>query len=190
MLPRVLAVQTHTVPPSWTRKRQCKCELKWPYWWLDTVRLLMYQSDIEVTSRDLTIPERREVSGESRVTLTLPTPCSLQWRHNGRDSVSNHQPYHCLLNRLFRGRSKKTSKLRVTGLCVGNSPVTGEFPAQKAGNAENVFIWRRHHVITEHQLYCSVKWLHQYSIPKEQRFFQHVIPLSIHCARFNKCVKH
>ena len=27
---------------------------------------------------------------------------------------------------------QKTSKLRVTGLCVGNSPVTGEFPAQMA----------------------------------------------------------
>ena len=48
---------------------------------------------------------------------------SLQWRHNERDSVSNHQPHDCLLNRLFRRRSKKTSKLRVTGLCVGNSPV-------------------------------------------------------------------
>ena len=44
------------------------------------------------------------------------------WRHNGRDYVSNHQPHHCLLNRLFRRRSKKTSKLRVTGLCSGNSP--------------------------------------------------------------------
>ena len=42
--------------------------------------------------------------------------------------------------------SKKTSKLRVTGLCVGNSPVTGEFPAQMASNAENVSIWWRHHV--------------------------------------------
>ena len=49
---------------------------------------------------------------------------SLQWRHNGRDSVSNHQPHDCLLNRLFWRRSKKTSKLRVTGLCVGNSPGT------------------------------------------------------------------
>ena len=38
-------------------------------------------------------------------------------------------------------RSKKTSKLRVTGLCAGNSPVTGEFPAQMASNVENVFIW-------------------------------------------------
>ena len=52
----------------------------------------------------------------------LITFVALRWRHNGRDSVSNHQPHDCLLNRLFRRRSKKTSKLRVTGLCVGNSP--------------------------------------------------------------------
>ena len=47
---------------------------------------------------------------------------SLHWRHNDHDGVSNHQPHGCLLKRLFRRRSKKTSKLRVTGLCVGNSP--------------------------------------------------------------------
>ena len=58
--------------------------------------------------------------------------------HYERDGVSNHQPHDCLLNGLFRRRSKKTSKLHVTGLCVGNSPVTGEFPAQRASNAENV----------------------------------------------------
>ena len=46
---------------------------------------------------------------------------------------------------LFRHRWKKTSKLRVTGLCEGNSPVTGEFPAQMASNAENASIWWRHH---------------------------------------------
>ena len=71
---------------------------------------------------------------------------SLQWRHNGRDSFSNHQPRNCLLNRLIRCRSKKTSKLHVTGLCAGNSPETGEFPAQRASNTENVPIWWRHHV--------------------------------------------
>ena len=65
---------------------------------------------------------------------------SLQWRHNGHDGVSNHQLYDCLLNRLFSCSSKKTPKLRVTGLCAGNSPVTGEFPAQRASNAENVSI--------------------------------------------------
>ena len=72
---------------------------------------------------------------------------SLQWRPNGRDNFSNHQPHDCLLNRLFRRRSKKTSKLRVTGLCVGKSPRTVEFPAQMASNAENVSISWRHHVV-------------------------------------------
>ena len=48
---------------------------------------------------------------------------ALHWRHNGCDGISNHQPHHCLLSRLFRCRSNKTSKLRVTGLCAGNSPV-------------------------------------------------------------------
>ena len=40
----------------------------------------------------------------------------LLWRHNGHDGVSNHQPNDCLLNRLFTRRSKKTPKLRATGL--------------------------------------------------------------------------
>ena len=70
---------------------------------------------------------------------------TLPWRHNRLDSVSNHQPHHCLLSRLFGRRSKKTSKLRVTGLCAWNSPGTGEFPAQRASYAENVSIWWRHH---------------------------------------------
>ena len=39
---------------------------------------------------------------------------------------------------IYSDRSKKTPKFRVTGLCVGKSPVTGEFPAQMASNAENV----------------------------------------------------
>ena len=47
---------------------------------------------------------------------------ALHWRHNDHDGVSNYQPHGCLLNRLFRRRSKKTSKIRVTGLCVGTSP--------------------------------------------------------------------
>ena len=58
----------------------------------------------------------------------------------------------CSLNRLFSRRSKKTSKLRVTGLCARNSPVTGEFPIQIASNAENISIWWRHHAAPDHQL--------------------------------------
>ena len=48
--------------------------------------------------------------------------------------------HDCVLNRLFRRRSKKTSKLRVTGLSQGNSTVIGECPAQRASDAENVSI--------------------------------------------------
>ena len=69
----------------------------------------------------------------------------LQWRHDGYDGVSNLQLNDWLLNRLFRRRLKKASKLRVTDFCAGNSPVTGEFPTQRASNAENVSIsWRQH----------------------------------------------
>ena len=49
-------------------------------------------------------------------------------------------------HRLFRHRSKETSKLRVTGLCEGKSPGAGEFPARMASYAENASIWWRHHV--------------------------------------------
>ena len=94
---------------------------------------------------------------------------ALQWHHNGRGGISTHQYHHCLLNRLFRCRSKITSKLRVTGLCAGNSPVTGEFPAQIASYAENVSIWWRHHGITMlmHPVYVKfeshpqLQWLYQ-----------------------------
>ena len=94
----------------------------------------------------------------------FPPSCSrgrsiipLQWRHNGRDYVSRHRRIDCLLHRLFMRISKKTSKLRVTGLGEGNSPVTGEFPSQRASNAENVSIWWRHHA-----LITGDRWLHSH----------------------------
>ena len=64
---------------------------------------------------------------------------------------------------------EKTSKLRVTGFCEGNSPGTGEFPAQMTSLAENVSIWWRHHDTpvcvfpvrkisnTRHETICSLK---------------------------------
>ena len=67
---------------------------------------------------------------------------TLRWRHNGCDGVWNHQAHDCILNRFFfRCRSRKSSKLRITGLCGGNSPVTGDFPAQRDSNTKNVCIW-------------------------------------------------
>ena len=61
----------------------------------------------------------------------LSTSTTLQWRHDEHDGISNHQPHDCLPNCLFRCRSKKTSKVHVTGLCEGNSLVTSEFPSQR-----------------------------------------------------------
>ena len=85
-----------------------------------------------------------EVSLE-RGNVLIDEAIALQWRHNERDGVSNHQPHDCLPNHIFRCKSTKTPKLRVTGLCEGNSPVTDEFPAQRTSNAEKVAIWWRYH---------------------------------------------
>ena len=62
-----------------------------------------------------------------------------------------------------RRRSKKTPKRRVTDLCERNSPVTIEFPAQSASNAENVSIWWRHHDISQsHTWLITLAWTQFY----------------------------
>ena len=63
----------------------------------------------------------------------------MQWRNNDPDGVSNHRRLDCLLNRLLRHRSKQISQLRVTGLCEGNSQVTGEFASHKGPVTRNMF---------------------------------------------------
>ena len=77
---------------------------------------------------------------------TLP----LRWLHNGNDGVSNHQPQDCLLNRLFRRRSKKTSKLRVTGLCAGNSQIFWQhrFFNMLEAKLKLIIPWWRHQMET------------------------------------------
>ena len=126
---------------------------RWSYlkimlWWLCVSLELAWYSSFICTICNIDI---------NWVMLCFLWDSTLRWRHNERDSVSNHQPHHCLLNRLFGCRSKKTSKLRVTGLCVGKSPGTGEFPTQMASNAENVSIWWRHHVFTKKTPSCGYK---------------------------------
>ena len=66
--------------------------------------------------------------------------------------------HDCLLSHLFRHRSTKISKLRVTGLCAGNSPVTDEFPAQRVSDAENVSTWWRHHGCVTKPHYLVASW--------------------------------
>ena len=124
------------------------------------VILSRLQSDNAITmtaSRQRTVVCREYYSQTNKVGVVW----SLHWRHGG---VSNHQPHDCLLNRLFMLRSKKKSKLRVTGLCAGNSPVTGEFPAQKASNAGNDSISWRHHAVW--LPYSTTNHLWSQSIPK------------------------
>ena len=47
----------------------------------------------------------------------------LEWCHNMCDGIWNQQHLNCLLNHLFRCRSKKTSTLHVIGLCEGTSTI-------------------------------------------------------------------
>ena len=80
---------------------------------------------------------------------------SLHWRHNDHGGVSNHQRHGCLLNRLFRRRSKKTSKLRVTGLCAGpvNSPHKGPV-TRKMVPFDDVIMWIPSAISTARQFIC------------------------------------
>ena len=64
-----------------------------------------------------------------RLNIRQATRMGVLTFHNN-DVIMSAMTHDCLLNCLFRRWSKKTSKLRVTGFCAGNSPVTGEFPAQ------------------------------------------------------------
>ena len=89
-----------------------------------------------------------------------------------RKKATNHRRLDCLFNRLFRHRSKKTSKLCDTVLCEGKSSVTGEFPAQRTSNAGNVFIWWRHH---DTSAMCARSLNHFHA---EYLFIRHVFFLS------------
>ena len=86
-----------------------------------------------------------EMSSVSNVPwITNKNVPTLQWRHNGRNSVSNHHS-RLFTQRFIQAQIKENIKLRVTGLCARNSPGTGEFPAHMASNTETVSIWWRHH---------------------------------------------
>ena len=97
--------------------------------------------------------------------LLLKLMDTLQWRHNNRHGVSNHQPHGCLLNGLFKRRSKKTSQICVTGLCEGNSmlpvnsphkgPVTRKmFPSDDViMNIWNALLWQCRSVAAVHGMF-------------------------------------
>ena len=56
---------------------------------------------------------------------------SLQWLHNERDGVSNHQHRDCLLNRLFKAQIKENIK------ALRHWPLCGEFTGDRWISREN-----------------------------------------------------
>ena len=104
---------------------------------------------------------------------------SLQWAWRA-SQITNLKIAH---STFYSGADqRKHQQLCVTGLCAGNSPVTGEFPAQRASNAENVSIWWRHHVycifyeglVVLHRMFPRANFLR---VPRNyQRFVFDAIP--------------
>ena len=137
---------TDTKPDHWLFCEKCNHRTNTPFYHGNYCYHHIYIAEHVYRERIAGKKNKRQLENWLRLRYVMNTESGrVQWRHNGCDSVSNHQPHNCLIKRLFRRRSKETSKLRVTGLCEGSSPVTGEFPAQMVSNAENVSIWWRHH---------------------------------------------
>ena len=68
---------------------------------------------------------------------------SSQWRDNERDGVQNHQRLDCLLNRLFRQRSKKHQSSASPAFVME----IHRWPLTSGKQCGNVSIWWRLHVI-------------------------------------------
>ena len=102
----------------------------------------------------------------------------LELRHNERDGVSNHQPHDCSLNRLFRRRSKKTSKLSdqrkhqsfhwpfsvLLAFGAGKSPVPVNSPHQRPVTRKmfpfDDVIMQPSNTLLEERWGCWYSWLH------------------------------
>ena len=89
-------------------------------------------------------------------------PLPLQWRHNERHGISIVCSAVC-----SGAHQRKTSKLRLTGLCEGGPSVTGGFPSQMASNAESISVWARLHV---HQM--SNPWCAEFALKKHNTYMQ------------------
>ena len=87
----------------------------------DGIHKILVASSLIGSDLNQMIWESTDKTDQDTIDISTVGTHLLRWRHNDHAGVSNHQPHGCLLNRLFRRKSKKTSKLRATGLCVGNS---------------------------------------------------------------------
>ena len=107
-----------------------------------------------------------------------PHKYTLQWRHNERNGVSNHQPHDCLLNRISQRRSKKISKPRVTGLCEGihrgpvSSPHKGPVTRKMLPFDDAIMTNRQAYILAKMQILASN------NLPK-CKFWQVITPLTL-----------
>ena len=110
--------------------------------------------------------ERRSLSSKKKMPVWRKV--TLQWRHNGRDGVSNHRRLDCLLSCLFRCTSKKIPKLRVTYPLV-----TGGFPSHK-GPRQNIspFCRRHHDVFSSQKKKCIFKLVWGVKLPTSLYWFR------------------
>ena len=84
---------------------------------------------------------------------------TLQWRHNERVGVSNHQPHDCLFTQpLIQGVDQRKHQSSASLAFAENSPVIGEFPAQRVSNAENFSIWWPHDGWFWTHLHCLIPY--------------------------------
>ena len=131
---------------------------------------------------------------------------ALQWRNYWRDCVSNHQLHDCLLNRLFRRRSKKTSsKLHVTGLCAGNSLLTGEFQmasVEISSKLLNHLSWRLNRICIcmdwmcriiyfagVNYYVCIMQYVSLYTRNINHIMIIRILKSSLECLWFRECIR-
>ena len=154
----------NSVPSSSLHKPSSWCICEWYHsnrtqvlkqlmfcWYMNFVSL--HRKIIQALTHSCTFPQPCKLSNTKRMHLYDKAANSnlvpMQLFYNNYNDVImgvlNHRRPDCLLNRLFKRRSKKASKLRIPGLCEGNSQVTGEIPTQRPVNPKNISISWRHH---------------------------------------------
>ena len=135
--PMMVSLTTHicVTRPQWVKLEMTKVCI--PHVSLKIINLELLPKIIRAMSSLMSLPHGLHCF---TATIQLPIklrPFGIQWRHDKRIGVSNHRHLDCLLERLFRRRSTKTSKLLVTGLCEGNPLLTDWFSSHRACKAEN-----------------------------------------------------
>ena len=145
---------------SETARHHCQVALNTPTGGLRLTKIIDNQRNTEPVAADGAGTSAATVMNKFGPRIYISkSNWSLQWRHNEHEGVSHHRRLDYLLCRLFKRRWEEKSKLHVTGLCEGNSPVTGEFSAQRASNAENASFWWRHHVSVQNHKDDHSPWL-------------------------------